>query len=165
MNVNVTVDDFDSVILFSDESQWFTPDPSKNLPFDPAKSPWLDGTYHLTSIVNASFSFNFEGESARKFGERTTLNAPFPGPALFVYGASGPDYGSYEVSIDGGSIVLSAHASFNASSPHLLYSNSSLSYANHTLKLTNLGAQSSDQGASKFLFDYLLATTELAPSG
>ncbi|KAF9506400.1 hypothetical protein BS47DRAFT_1367411 [Hydnum rufescens UP504] len=148
MNVNVTVDDFESVILFSDESQWFTSDPSKNLPFDPAKSPWLVAR-----------------EYASKFGERTMLNAPSPGPALFVYGASGPDYGSYEVSIDGESIVLSAHASFNASSPHLLYSNSSLSYANHTLKLTNLGAQSTDQGASKFLFDYLLATTQLAPSG
>lgn len=165
--MNLTVDDFDSVITFADQSQWSTPDPQKNLPFDPTKSPWLDGTYHLTNIANASFSFDFEGESMADSVniEEDPCSPSLEGPALFVYGASGPDYGSYEISLDGGSIILSAHASSNASIPHLLYSNSSLPYANHTLKVTNLGALNGDQGAGKFLFDYLLATTEIAPTG
>jgi hypothetical protein len=62
ININVTADDFDSVITFDDETQWSTPDPQKNLPFNPSSSPWLYGTYHETSVVNASITYNFEGE-------------------------------------------------------------------------------------------------------
>lgn len=64
VNINVTVDDFDSVITFQDEAQWSTPDPTKNLPFNPSSSPWLYGTYHQTGVVNASLTFNFEGVQA-----------------------------------------------------------------------------------------------------
>jgi hypothetical protein len=82
-----------------------------------------------------------------------------------VYGASGPDYGSYEVSIDGKGVVQSAHAAVNASNPHLLFSTTSLQYSPHTLKLTNLGARDGDAGAQNFLFDYLQTTVQLAPAG
>jgi hypothetical protein len=61
VNVNVTIDDFDPFLTFEDESQWTTPNPQENLPFDPSKSPWLDGTYHLTNVTNATLSLEFEG--------------------------------------------------------------------------------------------------------
>jgi hypothetical protein len=123
---------------------------------------------HITSLVSSTrLSLSILKVHIRLVSKPTNTPAQHDsaGPALYLYGASGPDYGSYEISIDGGSVILSAYASTNASNPHLLYSNSSLPYANHTLKVTNLGAQNGDQGAGNFLFDYLLATTEIAPSG
>lgn len=81
-----------------------------------------------------------------------------------MYGASGPSFGSYEISLDGGSQVLSAHASQNATN-YLLYSSTNLTYSNHTLKVTNLGAKDNDNGGNQFLFDYLDTTVQLAPAG
>jgi hypothetical protein len=86
------------------------------------------------------------------------------GPTLFIYGAAGPAYGSFEISIDGSSNISTAHASQNTSG-HLLFSTTSLKYDNHTLKVTNLGAQSGDDGGNQFLFDYLQSTVQLAPAG
>lgn len=62
VNVNLTVDDFDSVLSYADQSVWQTPDPSSST-FNPSGSPWLMGTYHTTDVVNASLSFNFTGAS------------------------------------------------------------------------------------------------------
>jgi hypothetical protein len=62
VNVNVTVDDFDSVISYPDQSEWQTPDPS-GPSFTTNGTPWLMGTFHQTDAVNASFSFNFTGTS------------------------------------------------------------------------------------------------------
>jgi hypothetical protein len=59
-NVNVTVDDFDSVLSYPDQSIWQTPDPSSTS-FTANGSPWLMGTYHKTDVVGASVSFNFTG--------------------------------------------------------------------------------------------------------
>jgi hypothetical protein len=86
------------------------------------------------------------------------------GPTLFIYGAAGPAYGSFEISIDGGSNVSTAHAPQNASD-YLLFSTTSLTYDNHTLKVTNLGAQNGDNGGNQLLFDYLETTVQLAPPG
>lgn len=87
------------------------------------------------------------------------------GPGVYIYGASGPDYGSYEVNIDGNALRKSAHATANTTFPHLIYSNTTLSNSRHTLKLSNLGALDGDNGANKFLFDYLQATVQLGPAG
>jgi len=144
VNQNITVDDFDSVVTYTDQGQWSTPNPQ--LLSNTSTTPWFDGTYHLTNVTNASFTFNFEG------------------PTLFIYGAAGPGYGSFEISLDGGSNVSTAHAPQNVSG-HLLFNTTSLEYANHTLKMTNLGAQSGDDGGNQFLFDYLQTTVQLAPAG
>ena len=93
-----------------------------------------------------------------------TRGYPTTGPTLFIYGAAGPGYGSFEISLDGGSNVSTAHAPQNVSG-HLLFNTTSLEYANHTLKMTNLGAQSGDDGGNQFLFDYLQTTVQLAPAG
>ncbi|KAJ6624379.1 hypothetical protein B0H10DRAFT_737973 [Mycena sp. CBHHK59/15] len=146
VNANVTVDDFDSVLSYPDQAAWQTPDPSSSS-FIANTSQWLMGTYHSTTVQNATLSFNFTG------------------PAIYAFGASGPQYGSYEVVLDGDSTTKSAYASNNASAPYLLYGTDSLAYAAHTLVLRNLGKQGSDAGGDAFLFDFLRATAQLAPAG
>lgn len=62
VNWNVTIDDFDSILTYEDQSVWTTPDPS--VPnFDPTNSPWLRGTFHQTTTKGASVSLNITGES------------------------------------------------------------------------------------------------------
>lgn len=146
VNVNVTVDDFDSVLSYADQSVWTTPDPSSSSFDNNGSSPWFMGTYHRTESIGASLSFNFTG------------------PAIYIYGHAGPDYGSYEVDIDDVATVLSAHLETNATTPYLLYGASNLTYAQHTLALRNLGAKSNASG-NAFLFDFLQATIQVAPAG
>lgn len=95
---------------------------------------------------------------------RIIISSYLIGPTLYLYGAAGPSYGSYDVSIDGTSNVSTAYASTNATN-YLLYGTSGLTYDNHTLKVTNLGSQSGDEGGDEFLFDYLQTTVQLAPAG
>ncbi|KAJ4470965.1 hypothetical protein J3R30DRAFT_3215805, partial [Lentinula aciculospora] len=148
VNFNVTVDDFDSVLSYADQSVWTTPDPSSS-DYHPESSPWLLGTFHKTGTVNASVSFNFTG------------------PALYIYGFSGPEYGSYEVQLDSLSTTASAYSSSNGTTPHLLYESNNLTYGEHELTLRNLGALSSnrDGGGNSLLFDFLHFTVQLAPAG
>ncbi|KAG8846602.1 hypothetical protein FRB96_001946 [Tulasnella sp. 330] len=149
LDFNVTIDDWASILTYTNPSDWQTPDPqSPPLATTLATTPWLEGTWHQTSVVNASVILNFEG------------------PAIYIYGASGPSYGSYAITIDGAESTYSAYSATNASNPHLLYGNSDLSYSNHQLEIRNMGAfQASDQGASAFLLDYILATVQLGPAG
>ncbi|KAG5643656.1 hypothetical protein DXG03_000536 [Asterophora parasitica] len=146
VNVNVTVDDFDSVLSYPDQAAWQTPDPSSPT-FDASTTPWWMGTYHKTDVIDASVSFNFIG------------------PALFIYGSSGPAYGSYEVQIDSVASTFSAYAANNVSGSFLLFGASNLTYAPHTLTLRNLGAKNGDAGGNALLFDYLRTTVQLAPAG
>ncbi|KAJ3872576.1 hypothetical protein F5051DRAFT_150965 [Lentinula edodes] len=148
VNFNVTVDDFDSVLSYPDQSVWTTPDPSSS-DYLPENSPWLLGTFHKSDTVNASINFNFTG------------------PALYIYGFSGPEYGSYEVLLDSSSVTASAYSSSNGSTPHLLYGTSNLTYGEHEITLRNLGAISSngDGGGNSLLFDFLRFTVQLAPAG
>ncbi|KAF9074327.1 hypothetical protein BDP27DRAFT_1214314 [Rhodocollybia butyracea] len=146
LNANITVDDFDSVVSYPDQSAWITPDPS-SADYHPESSPWLLGTFHKTNTINASVSLNFTG------------------PALYIYGFSGPEYGSYEVQLDSSSVVFSAYASSNGSLPHLLFGESNLTYDNHELTIRNLGALNGDGGGNSLLFDFLKFTVQLAPAG
>ncbi|KAJ7100078.1 hypothetical protein B0H15DRAFT_877350 [Mycena belliarum] len=146
VNTNVTVDDFDCVLSFQDPAVWDTPDPSSPT-FDAKTSQWLMGTYHNTTVAGAALTFNFTG------------------PAIYVFGAAGPAYGSYEVVVDGVATQASAYAAANASAPHLLYGASNLTYAAHTLLLRNLGKVGADAGGSALLFDFLRTTVQLAPAG
>ncbi|KAJ7594133.1 hypothetical protein C8J56DRAFT_1121302 [Mycena floridula] len=145
VNANVTVDDFDSVILYADQSVWSTPDPSSST-FTAEGSPWLMGTYHLTDTVDATLAFNFTG------------------PALYIYGHHGPAYGSFSVDIDSSSSTFSAYAATNGSTPQLLYGTSALSYSSHSLVLRNLGAKATGEGDG-LLFDFIRTTVQLAPAG
>ncbi|KAJ7618908.1 hypothetical protein DFH06DRAFT_1061764 [Mycena polygramma] len=146
VNANVTVDDFDSVLSYADQAAWETPDPSSSS-FNASTSQWLMGTYHSTTFRNSTLSFNFTG------------------PAIYVFGASGPAYGSYEVLLDGTATNKSAYAASNASAPYLLYGADNLAYASHTLTLRNLGKQDADAGGGAFLFDFMRTTVQLGPAG
>ena len=64
VNVNVTVDDFDSILSYApDQAPWTTPDPW-SADVDLETTPWWLGTYHRTEQVDASVSLNFTGASA-----------------------------------------------------------------------------------------------------
>ncbi|KAG8874390.1 hypothetical protein FRB97_005951, partial [Tulasnella sp. 331] len=144
INFNVTIDDWASILNYANPSDWETPDPQSPAL---ATTPWLEGTWHKTGVVNASITLNFEG------------------PAIYIFGASGPQYGSYAITVDGTEWTYSAYAATNASN-YLLYGNPNLSYGNHQLEIRNLGAfQATDHGASAFLLDYILATVQLGPQG
>lgn len=73
VNVNVTVDDFDSVVSYPDQSVWQTPDPSSST-FTAVGSPWWMGTYHKTDVVDASFSFNFTGKLTIRVASEEAIN-------------------------------------------------------------------------------------------
>ncbi|TRM63491.1 hypothetical protein BD626DRAFT_494497 [Schizophyllum amplum] len=139
VNINVTVDDFDSVLWYSQQSDWQTPDPS-SADYHPESSEWLRGTYHYTEVEGASVAFNFTG------------------PTVFVYGAAGPNYGNYSVTMDQVVLQRSAYQSDNASSPYLLYSARNLTYDNHQLTLANAGG-------GGLLLDFIDTTVQLAPAG
>ncbi|KAJ7154932.1 hypothetical protein C8R43DRAFT_884951 [Mycena crocata] len=140
---NLTVDDFDSLITYPEQSQWLTPDPSAA--HDPANDIWFDGTYHRTNVTGASFSFGFKGSE------------------FFLYGAAGPQFGTYEVDIDGCPEEHSAHAARNASG-HLLFHKKDLEYTDHTVTVTNLGAKHHGEGTD-FLVDFVKSTVDIAPAG
>jgi hypothetical protein len=167
VNVNVTVDDFDSVLSYPNQSDWQTPDPS-SLSFNASGSPWLMGTFHKTDVVGASLSFNFTGMSAllfsKIFANRFSTDA-YTGPAIFIYGYAGPSYGWHEVQIDSTSSISSAYAANNASTPYLLFGTNNLTYGFHELVLRNLGAKNGDGSGNELLFDFLQTTVQLGPAG
>ncbi|KAF9529115.1 hypothetical protein CPB83DRAFT_284511 [Crepidotus variabilis] len=145
VNRNITIDDFDSVLTYSDQAQWSTPDPSANN-FTTNGSPWLTATYHNTTVKGASVSLNFTGAG------------------VYLYGAQGPAYGSYELSIDGKVLKgtnYRQNGSNNAS--QLIFGASDLTFANHQLVLSNAGANGKEGNA--LLFDYAVVTAQMAPAG
>ena len=89
------------------------------------------------------------------------------GPALYIYGTKGPDYGSFEIDIDSVSLQYSAYQEVADNTTRLLFGASNLTHANHNIVLRNLGAQSAagDKGGGAFSLDYLDSTIQVAPSG
>lgn len=63
--LDITLDDFDPPLVYPDQSQWSTPDPS----LSPARfnqsttddGGWFQGTYHFTDVVGAKAGLNFTG--------------------------------------------------------------------------------------------------------
>ncbi|KAF4612336.1 hypothetical protein D9613_003937 [Agrocybe pediades] len=149
INWNVTIDDFDSLLTYEDQSVWTTPDPSATNYTIPANSPWLRGTFHQTTTKGASVSLNITG------------------PVIYVYGSVGPGFGSYGVEIDSAKQQFSAYRADAKNTTTLLYAANNLTFADHTIVLRNLGAlkDSGDQGGDAFLLDFIQSTIQLAPAG
>ncbi|KAJ7806285.1 hypothetical protein B0H14DRAFT_2876174 [Mycena olivaceomarginata] len=140
---NLTVDDFDSLITYPNQSHWTTPDPSAAP--DPVLAIWFDSTYHRTNVSGASLSYSFKGSD------------------LFLFGAAGPQFGSYEIELDGRRETHSAHASQNASG-HLLFSKHGLNAEReHELKVTNLGPKHKGEGTD-LLVDFVKSTAQIVAS-
>ena len=145
VNYNITIDDFDSILTYSDQALWTTPDPS-SFNYTSNGSPWLRGTYHNTTVIGASVALNFTG------------------PAIFVYGAIGPAYGAYQVVLDQVTLNGTAFRTAPSIGSYLLFGTSDLTYGNHEIVLSNLGASSNNSG-NAFLLDFILSTIQLAPTG
>lgn len=148
VNANITVDDFDSILDWPDNAVWSTPDPS-SAGFSGNDPAYLRGTYHTTTTKNAVVNLNFTG------------------PAIYIYGHKGTQYGSFQVKIDSATSEHSAYSETNSTAPTLLYAASNLTYARHSLSLMNLGAVEArgDKGGDAFLLDFLHLTAQLGPSG
>ncbi|KAF8970708.1 hypothetical protein BDZ97DRAFT_1724941 [Flammula alnicola] len=148
VNWNVTIDDFDSLLTYDDQAVWTTPDPSAS-GYNATGSPWLRGTYHQTHTKGASVSLNITG------------------PAIYIYGNTGPTYGSYEVEIDSVSLQYSAYRASSDNASKLLFAASNLTYANHNIVLRNLGARPEvgDKGGDAFVLDFIQSTIQVAPAG
>jgi len=101
------------------------------------------------------------------FYNNSSTHDCFLGPAIYIYGNTGPTYGSFQVEIDSEILQYSAYRESAANSSTLLFAASNLSYAHHNLVLRNLGARpdAGDKGGDAFLLDYIQSTIQLAPAG
>ncbi|KAL0565477.1 hypothetical protein V5O48_016548 [Marasmius crinis-equi] len=136
----LTIDDFDAILNYTDQTAWTTPDPF-SAAYNPASPEWVRGTWHRTEVI----------------GERSDIKLGFLGSSISVYGHSGPEYGSYAITIDDKvTLTRSAYAASNASSlPYALYTTTNLTNTPHTLTLRNLGKQGEDAGGNAFLLDFI----------
>ncbi|KAH8089248.1 hypothetical protein HD553DRAFT_160238 [Filobasidium floriforme] len=130
---NVTYDDFDPVIVYSNPADWSTPNPQDNPGWfnatsDVTGSIWHQATYHSTEVAGTKISFNFTGTG------------------LYVYGGSGPEYGNYTLTIDP-SIPTpfiypgQAYSQQNGTDRYLLYGTDGLAYAEHEVVIETQGGR------------------------
>ncbi|WVF65963.1 hypothetical protein IAT40_000701 [Kwoniella sp. CBS 6097] len=122
--VNITYDDFDPLIKYSDLTQWTTPNPQDNPTWyrqgeDVTGVPWHEATLHYTNVKGAEFSFNF-----------TTSQ-------IWIYGALNVSSPSYSVTVDGSKSDQTPSSVQEGRA--LLYSSTELSESPHQLTLTNNG--------------------------
>ncbi|KAF9256717.1 hypothetical protein L218DRAFT_975338 [Marasmius fiardii PR-910] len=133
---NLTLDDFDAVLNYSDQMQWTMPDPWSS-EYDSDLKEWLRGTWHITDVVGVEVSLGFDG------------------PSLWIYGHSGPLYGSYSITIDDQvTLTHSAYAASNVSTPYLLYGTTNLMDSAHTVSL-------GDGGGNRMLLDFMRVGVQL----
>lgn len=144
----VIVDDFDSLVSFADAADWQTPDPSADPgAFNRSGSFFHQATWHETSVVNASFKFDFVGSS------------------YALYGMAGPDYGSYAISVDGGSFVVGTMTRETNQSTPIAFLKETLPYGPHSITVQNRGSNGTNGGAGKLLFDYATFESPLGGPG
>lgn len=107
-----------------------------------------DGTAHFTTNTSAF------------------VNLTFVGTDIALYGASGPQFGSYQVELDGQTTTSSAYASQNGTLPHLLFGSAGLNATQtHSLVLRNLGNNGNSTQGEEMLLDYAVLTVPVAPRG
>ncbi|WVQ62703.1 uncharacterized protein L199_000851 [Kwoniella botswanensis] len=122
--INVTYDDFDPLVVYSDLGQWSTPNPQDNPTWYKASEnetglPWHQATLHWTTEKGAELSLNF-----------TTTQ-------IWLYGALNVSSPSFTITLDG-QTTTQTPASVS-SGRALLYSATDLSPSAHSLTLTNQG--------------------------
>lgn len=86
------------------------------------------------------------------------------GTDIYVYGASGPTYGSFSISVDNQTVTGSAYSAQEGVPYLLYYKNGLASDVQHILNITNLGPVNAGEGNTTLL-DYIQTTIELAPAG
>ncbi|KAK4689604.1 hypothetical protein P7C73_g513, partial [Tremellales sp. Uapishka_1] len=156
--VNVTIDDFDPLVVYSNYNDWITPNPQDNPTWfnstrDVTQSPWHEGgrwnliaadhiaTYHSTTVVGATASLNFTGSS------------------LSIYGNVGPNGSNYTINIDPSTSKSYTYTATlqNSTERILLYHSDELTYSPHTVEMVNTG--------TGLLIDLIVVGVELGASG
>jgi len=94
----------------------------------------------------------------------SNLTLAFAGYAVYIYGLKGPEYGTFEVSIDSNTTTAQSYSAKNGTEPTLLFADTSLPYARHSLVVKNTG-KSDTQGGDVFVLDSLQTSIQLAPAG
>ncbi|KAJ9108198.1 hypothetical protein QFC20_003561 [Naganishia adeliensis] len=138
LTLNLTIDDFDPLIAYSNPVQWTTPNPQDhpswfNQSQQETGSIWHQATYHQTSIPGAEARFNFTGDTLDIYGFSNTsyqviIDPSFPEP----YTANITTNVAFASSADS----QSRAALFSTTS---LSSNAQLLYAPHEVLIRNLG--------------------------
>lgn len=111
---------------------------------------WHQATHHRTSVVGTQVALNFTGST------------------VFIWGASGPTYGSYSVKLDSlEPVSYSSYADAYVQNRQLLYSAKSLVYGEHTVVVEALGAQEGfgTTNSTQLLIDLFEYTVELGGEG
>ncbi|KAB5593174.1 hypothetical protein CTheo_3404 [Ceratobasidium theobromae] len=96
-----------------------------------------DFTYNSTWAMSRTMTgyHNSTAHVTSTSGATTTLN--FDGSEVFLYGGTGPTYGTFQVQVDDQSVVLNATTGV-AHQSALLYTASGLGSGSHRLQVTNL---------------------------
>lgn len=149
---NTTIDDFSPLVSFSNSvSDWVTPLTDSDLSAVRPEMPrlWNLGTYKRTEVRNATVTIEFWGSE------------------IALYGDTGPAYGAYSLSVDGGDPTIhSAFARDRGRGPaHHLHTLEGLSDGRHQLVITALGTREGLSEGSSFLFDYATAKQKIAEPG
>jgi hypothetical protein len=88
-----------------------------------------------------------------------TLSITLTGSALYVWGASGPSYGNYSITIDDVyEYRHTAYAAENATERHLLFGTDQLVYGPHEITVANTGP-------GNLLLDMFVVGVELGDAG
>ncbi|BEJ15229.1 hypothetical protein CspHIS471_0409960 [Cutaneotrichosporon sp. HIS471] len=140
MATNLTVDDFDPLVVYSNFDDWFTPNPQDNPTWwnagrNVTNSTWHQATYHYTEVVGAQASFNFTGSS------------------IAVYGGTGATGSIYSVTLDGNVVNLQLA---NSTGRTLLY-DAKVTDGAHELTIVN--------GGSGLLLDLFVVGLSLGGEG
>lgn len=150
---NITVDDFDPLIGYSNYADWYTPDPSANPTWynasrDVTNSPWHEGEPALPAnladmaVVNADLSATYHTTTVP--GAKATFN--FTGSSFYIYGAAGPsaDNANYTLVIDrtGAQPFNQTLTARNRTSNErtLLFGTESLRWDWHNVEIINAGS-------------------------
>ncbi|KAI5450921.1 hypothetical protein NCC49_002661 [Naganishia albida] len=152
LTLNLTIDDFDPLIAYSNPVQWTTPNPQDhpswfNQSQQETGSVWHQATYHQTNVPGAEARFNFTGATLDIYGFSNTSYQIIIDPSLpEPYTANITTSTGLASSADS----ESRHALFSSTS---LSSNAQLNYAQHEVLIRNVGAK---EGLGVLGLDYVV---------
>ncbi|KAJ3984758.1 hypothetical protein F5890DRAFT_1514962 [Lentinula detonsa] len=132
---NLTVEDSSPLISYSPAGAWF--DSPSN---DTLLSSYSGSSYHTTSIQGA------------------TATITFSGTAITIFGGHRPNYGTFQISVDGQNVVASESSAGQDVVQQILGTASGLSNGKHTAVITSSSSSPID-------IDYVDIQTQIGESG
>ncbi|KAJ9116262.1 hypothetical protein QFC24_006777 [Naganishia onofrii] len=166
LTLNLTIDDFDPLIAYTNPLQWTTPNPQDhpswfNQTQQETGSVWHQATYHQTNVPGAELRFNFTGKLLTETfsypphtrSNPACLRFPSIGASLDIYGFSNTSYQviidpsisqPYTANITTSNALASTSSSTSRTtlfSTTSLSSNAQLAYAQHEVVVRHVGLQ------------------------